>query len=254
MAKPSNAQHGILTRLARGSYIVSSGYFAATLYTGKHLYELSVPRPTLEAMVRNGWVAEAERPANVSDAKAWRITAAGCAAVGLPAAPSPAPLSSPTPGDGDEGESLLRDEDVEREKPKQERGLFRKYNVERTDGSSAPGGKHHGCEYFVLDLSHDPFAPPALRAYAAACAAEYPALAADLRTIAAVAPVPAKVEAAHSLEDWHEDQGPVLWWAFPIAEPPYAGTPLDSSWPGYHTHWTHFHVPDLALPPETSNG
>lgn len=153
-----------------------------------------------------------------------------------------------------DGESVLRDEDAEREKPKRERGLFRKYDVERTDGSSAPGEKHHACEYFVLDLSHDPFAPAALRAYAEACAQEYPALAADLRTIATVAPVPAKVEAAHTIDDWHEDTGPVLWWAFPIVEPPYAGTPLDSTWPGYHTHWTHIHVPDLALPPESGNG
>jgi hypothetical protein len=31
--------------------------------------------------------------------------------------------------------------------------------------------------------------------------------------------------------EWHEDDGPVLWWRFPIVEPPYAGTPLDSDWP-----------------------
>lgn len=37
---------------------------------------------------------------------------------------------------------------------------------------------------------------------------------------------------------WHEDDGPVLWWKFPIAEPPYIGTPLDQDWPGYHTHYT----------------
>lgn len=40
------------------------------------------------------------------------------------------------------------------------------------------------------------------------------------------------------LADYHEDLGPVLWWKFPIDEPPYSGTPLDSDWPGYHTHWT----------------
>lgn len=38
--------------------------------------------------------------------------------------------------------------------------------------------------------------------------------------------------------EWHEDVGPVLWWSLPIGEPPYSGTPLDSDWPGYHTHWT----------------
>lgn len=42
-----------------------------------------------------------------------------------------------------------------------------------------------------------------------------------------------------SLEEWHEDIGPVLWWRFPIEEPPYCGTPLDSDWvEAYYTHWT----------------
>lgn len=62
------------------------------------------------------------------------------------------------------------------------------------------------------------------------------------------------------LSDWHEDDGPVLWWSPPINEPPYVGTPLDlgravevtirdavrdykytehvGGWPGYHTHWS----------------
>jgi hypothetical protein len=59
-------------------------------------------------------------------------------------------------------------------------GLYNKFKVERTDGKSAKGKKHYGCEYFVLDLTHDPHALPALRAYAESCEAEYPALAADL--------------------------------------------------------------------------
>lgn len=62
------------------------------------------------------------------------------------------------------------------------RGLYEKYTVTRNDGSSEPGGKHHGCEYFVLDLTHDPHASAALRAYADSCAADYPLLAADLRS------------------------------------------------------------------------
>ncbi len=61
------------------------------------------------------------------------------------------------------------------------RGIYNKFHIERTDGKSAPGEKHHGCGYFVLDLTHDPHAIPALRAYADACEAEYPLLAADLR-------------------------------------------------------------------------
>lgn len=60
------------------------------------------------------------------------------------------------------------------------RGLYHKFNVERTDGSSAPGGKHHECDYFLLDLSHDKYAVPALRAYAEHCEHEYPQLAIDL--------------------------------------------------------------------------
>jgi hypothetical protein len=61
------------------------------------------------------------------------------------------------------------------------RGLYAKFIVTRTDGSSGPGGKHDDCPYFVLDAVHDPCAAAALRAYAAACEAEYPLLAADLR-------------------------------------------------------------------------
>lgn len=59
-----------------------------------------------------------------------------------------------------------------------ERGLYRKYRVERL---SDPTGKHADCDYYVLDLVHDRFARAALRAYADACEAEFPALAADLR-------------------------------------------------------------------------
>ena len=68
-----------------------------------------------------------------------------------------------------------------------ERGLHRKYEVTRTDGSSAVGGKHADCAYFVLDLEHDTFAIPALAAYAKACRKEYPALAADIGRIVAAA-------------------------------------------------------------------
>jgi hypothetical protein len=66
---------------------------------------------------------------------------------------------------------------------------------------------------------------------------------------------------ARPLSEYHEDMGPVLWWKFPIEEPPYVGSPLDlgqtvevsvrayrvdklmrcqvGGWPGYHTHWTY---------------
>jgi hypothetical protein len=63
-------------------------------------------------------------------------------------------------------------------------GFYQKYLVERTDGSSAPGGKHHGCRYFVLDLDHDRNAIPAILSYADSCEQQEPSLAADLRAIA----------------------------------------------------------------------
>lgn len=61
-----------------------------------------------------------------------------------------------------------------------EQGLYRKFEVRRVDGSDALGGKHHGCEYFVLDMTHDHHAPAALRAYAQSCASTHPHLSADL--------------------------------------------------------------------------
>ncbi len=61
------------------------------------------------------------------------------------------------------------------------RGIHQKFVVERTDGTSNPGKRHHGCEYFVLDLHHDPHAIPAIRAYAESCGRDgYELLARDL--------------------------------------------------------------------------
>lgn len=60
------------------------------------------------------------------------------------------------------------------------RGLYEKFEVYRTDGEHLPGGKHEGCQYFVLDVTHDPFAIPALREYADSCRHEYPLLADSL--------------------------------------------------------------------------
>ena len=64
-----------------------------------------------------------------------------------------------------------------------ERGLYGKYQVVRLDGSSAEGRKHENCDYFVLDLSHDPHAMPALQAYAESCHEDYPGLSDDLSQI-----------------------------------------------------------------------
>lgn len=59
-------------------------------------------------------------------------------------------------------------------------GLYNKYTVARIDGRSGPGQRHEHCEYFVLDLHHDPFAIPALKAYADAARLSTPRLAADV--------------------------------------------------------------------------
>jgi len=86
--------------------------------------------------------------------------------------------------------------------PDSKRGLYRKYEVRRLDD---PNEKHIDCSYYVLDCDHDRFAAPALRAYADACAAEYPLLARDLRLRAATidhardraAPSPSATPTAH---------------------------------------------------------
>lgn len=59
-------------------------------------------------------------------------------------------------------------------------GLGGKYLIWRTDQRDRPGEKHHGCRYFVLDLTHDPAAAAAIAAYVAAVARSNPQLAADL--------------------------------------------------------------------------
>lgn len=70
---------------------------------------------------------------------------------------------------------------------------------------------------------------------------------------------------ARPISEYHEDMGPVLWWKFPVDEPPYVGTPNDlghpvqvkvasfsnsaevridvGGWPGYHTHFTPLEMP-----------
>ena len=59
-------------------------------------------------------------------------------------------------------------------------GLYDKFIVKRTDGTDVPGQKHHGCRYFVIDMTHDNHAPAALEAYAEACKITRPRLAMDI--------------------------------------------------------------------------
>jgi len=66
---------------------------------------------------------------------------------------------------------------------KRKTGLYQKFTVSRSDGKHEEGRKHYDCEYFVLDLTHDKYAPKALMAYYIACKKEYPVLAKDLKKI-----------------------------------------------------------------------
>jgi hypothetical protein len=74
--------------------------------------------------------------------------------------------------------------------------------------------------------------------------AEVEVMADDVRALVAEVERLRKPPAVRSLDEWHEDHGTVLWWTLPICEPPYVGAPLDSDWPGYHTHWTAIAVPN----------
>jgi len=73
--------------------------------------------------------------------------------------------------------------------------LIGKYRVGRVDGTDGPGGRHERCRYFVLDMTHDRHAVPALRAYADSCEADYPVLARDLRQAADALEAPAPAAA-----------------------------------------------------------
>ena len=77
----------------------------------------------------------------------------------------------------------------------------------------------------------------------------------DLEALLTATPTPAPnaldalTQAARQLGEWHEDDGPVAWWAWCghewAGEPAWIGTPNSSDWPGYHTHWTpHPEQPD----------
>lgn len=58
-----------------------------------------------------------------------------------------------------------------------------------------------------------------------------------------------KVE-ARLAEHWNEDMGDVLWWNFPVEEPPYCGTPLDEHFPKYKTHFSMIDMPNEIEKPK----
>ncbi len=51
-------------------------------------------------------------------------------------------------------------------------------------------------------------------------------------------------------DEWGEEDGPVLWWKFPVREAPYCGMELDDDFPDYVTHWTTLSVPVGPAPSE----
>lgn len=114
-------------------------------------------------------------------------------------------------------------------KPNSEQGLYRKFDVRRTDGSDAPGGKHHGCEYFVLDVRHDKAAKAALTAYADAIEATHPDLARDMREryeIDAAPPPP--LRDAGAVRDPHH--GGDCWWKWEGGQLFHAGPGVPKKW------------------------
>lgn len=86
-------------------------------------------------------------------------------------------------------------------KPAEQQGLFAKFNVIRNDGSDQPGGKHHGCDYFVLDVTHDQYAKDALSAYAAACKSTHPDLSADMLNRYGLPVMPEQAEPVPMIEE-----------------------------------------------------
>lgn len=66
-------------------------------------------------------------------------------------------------------------------KTNQEQWLYGKVIIRRADVSHEQIEKHYKCDYFVLDVTHDPYAFPALSAYSDACEKTHPNLASDLR-------------------------------------------------------------------------
>ena len=67
-------------------------------------------------------------------------------------------------------------------------GLYKKFEVHRTDGRDQPGGDRAGAEYIVLDLTHCQFARAAALVYADKMARIYPQAADELRAVIAALP------------------------------------------------------------------
>jgi len=64
-------------------------------------------------------------------------------------------------------------------------------------------------------------------------------IAEQVETISQLKPAPIPVS------EWHEDDGDVLLWRFPVVEPPVVATAddADRQWPGHFTHFTRLAIP-----------
>lgn len=83
---------------------------------------------------------------------------------------------------------------------------------------------------YAQELNLATFRADEMRKQVRARDAEIVRLAADL----------AKYTVLHPADAWHDDIGDVVWYRYPITEPPRVGSPLVVDWPGdYYTHWTY---------------
>jgi hypothetical protein len=55
---------------------------------------------------------------------------------------------------------------------------------------------------------------------------------------------------ARPRDEWEWENGDVLWWRFPVVEPPFVGHMGNENFPDYVTHWT----PLPPLPYEEDDG
>lgn len=60
------------------------------------------------------------------------------------------------------------------------RGLHGKFIIARRDNKHLLGQKHHGCDYFVLDLTHDQHGIQVVRYYATLCREDRPQLSQEI--------------------------------------------------------------------------
>lgn len=62
-----------------------------------------------------------------------------------------------------------------------------------------------------------------------------------------------KYHRARPASEWTEEDGNVLWWTFPINEPPYVGTPNDSDYPRLlRIHNNYVFFTPLMIPTESA--